>query len=141
MPPAKPVTDARCRHGGERGQPEDQAGQGRLGEGFAYLCHAVFLVSSRWNRRRLFLLKWQSTPAAGEDAVMAREVADEVEIRCEAGFVEHAPGVAAHREDAAGLDGVVLVKDEALFLAGDASAIDDRLAVVLTLGLQAVQLE
>jgi hypothetical protein len=66
-------------------------------------------------------------------------------MRREAGVGEHAPGVAAHREHAARLDGVVLVQDETVFLGGEFSTksalVDHRLAIVLALGLQAVQLE
>ena len=72
---------------------------------------------------------------------MAREIADEIEVRREAGVAQHAPGVAADREDPAGFDAVVCVEHEGVRLFGDAAAIDDGLAVVLAGRLQIVDAE
>ena len=96
--------------------------------------------------------RWSSCPsaphaerdrraAAGEDAVVAREIADEVEMRGEARVGQHLPGVAADREHLAALDGVVLVEHEHVLGMRDAALVDDGLAVVLAQRLEIIELE
>ena len=72
---------------------------------------------------------------------MLAEIANKAEVRREAAVMQHAVGVAAHREDLAGFDVVVLVEDEAVGRIADAAVIDHRLTVVFAGRLQVVQLE
>ena len=67
---------------------------------------------------------------------MAAEVVDEIEMRGKTGLVQHAPGIAAHREHPPGFDGMVLVQRETLFVSCNAAPVDHRLAVVLAVRLQ-----
>lgn len=55
--------------------------------------------------------------------------------------MQHAVGVAAHREDLACFDMVVLVEDEGVGRIGDTAVIDHRLAVVFAGRLQVIQFE
>ena len=66
---------------------------------------------------------------------MPAEVADVIKVLLEARVAQHAPGVAAHREDTAGFNVVVFVEHEAVRIAGNAAAVDDRLAVVFASAL------
>src|SRR3990172_10823369 len=80
-------------------------------------------------------------PAAGEDAVMGSEVAEKIEMRRKARVGQHAPAIAAHREDLAAFDEMMPVKLERVRLLRHASFVDDCLAVILARRLQPVELE
>ena len=92
-------------------------------------------------RRGAVLAKRHDRAAAGEDAVVAREVAEEFEMRRQPRLGEHPPGVAADRELAAGLDEVVGVEGERLLRALDRAAITHGLTIVFAGWLQAVEIE
>src|SRR3990170_8840258 len=79
--------------------------------------------------------------ATGEDAVMSSEVAEKIEMRREARVGQHAPGVAAHREDLAAFDEMMPVELERVGLLRHASLIDDRLAIILASRLKPIDLE
>ena len=83
----------------------------------------------------------QLPAATGEQAIMTGEVADELEMRAEAGVGKHTPGIAADREHLAALDQMMAVELEGVLLFGDAPLVDHRLTVVLASGLQAIELE
>ncbi len=72
---------------------------------------------------------------------MGAEVAEKIEMRREARVGQHAPGVAAHREDLAAFDEMMSVELERVGLLRHASFIDDRLAVILASRLEPVELE
>ena len=61
---------------------------------------------------------------------MAFEIADEAEVRCEAGLLQHPERVAAHRKHLAGFDRVVAVEIEAVGVLGNRASVDHGLAVV-----------
>src|SRR5262245_29943686 len=81
------------------------------------------------------------SPAAGEDAVMGGEVADEIEMRGKARLGQHTPGVAADREHLAALDQMMSVERESVGLLRHGPLVDHRLAVILAGCLQPVELE
>src|SRR5690606_34857583 len=90
------------------------------------------LAAARLGLRPLYrrrLVERQRRAAPGEDTVMGREVADEIEVWRKARVGQHAPAIAAHREHLAALDDVMRVELEGLVLLGNAATIDDRLAV------------
>src|SRR5680860_764199 len=79
--------------------------------------------------------------AAGEDPVMGREVADEIEEGRKARVCQHAPGIAAYGKHLAAFDEVMPVELEGLLLLGHAAAINQRLAVILACRLQVIEFE
>ena len=60
---------------------------------------------------------------------MAAEVADELKVLAEAALVEHAIGVAAHRESASCFEVVMLVEAEAVGILAEGAAIDHGLEI------------
>ena len=83
----------------------------------------------------------QGDAAALEDAVVAAEIANEIKVFCEAGVLEHAPGIAADREYAPGFDVVVAVQTEPLRAVGHGAPVYHRLTVILAVIFQPFQLE
>src|SRR5215510_14602193 len=81
------------------------------------------------------------SPAAGEDAVMGGEAADEIEMRGKARLGQHAPGVAADRKHLASLDQMMSIEFESVGLLRYRPLVDHRLAVILAGRLQSVELE
>ena len=73
---------------------------------------------------RAIAIELQAAATAGEDAEMAAEIADELEMRGKAAVVQHAPGVAADRKDAAGFNGMVFIPREHPFVVWYAAAPD-----------------
>jgi hypothetical protein len=59
------------------------------------------------------------------------EITDEVKMGAKSRVMQHAPGIAANRENASSRNIVVLVEDEAVMVLGYAAAIDHRMAIVL----------
>ena len=70
---------------------------------------------------RILVIKGELRAASLEQAVVPAEIADEFEVRREAGLVQHAPGVAAHRKHSPRLDVMVLVQHDAVRMVGDAA--------------------
>jgi hypothetical protein len=76
-----------------------------------------------------------------EDAEVGLPITVKLEIGIEAGLVKHAIGIAADVEHSVSLDRVVGIQTESMLTAGNPSAIDHSLPVVLTGRFQARQLE
>jgi len=69
------------------------------------------------------------------------EISDQIEMRCEPRIGEHAPGIAAHREDLARLDKMVTVELECVRLVGQTAFVDDGLPVIFAGRLEPIELE
>src|SRR5262245_57246058 len=80
-------------------------------------------------------------PAAGEDPIVGREVADEVEMRGKARVGQHTPCIATNRKHPPTLDEMMAVQLKGIRPLRHSASIDDRLAVVLAGRLQSVELE
>ena len=91
-------------------------------------------------RRHLFIER-QRRAAAGEDAVMGIEIADELEMHRETALGEHAPGIAAYGKYPARFDSVVAIEHEGLRHIGERALIDHGLTVILTGRLQRIDIE
>ena len=61
---------------------------------------------------------------------MSAEVTDEIEMRCETGFMQHPEGIAADRKHATGFNAVMLVQIESQWLIGHGTAIDHGLPMI-----------
>ncbi len=72
---------------------------------------------------------------------MLAEVTDELEVLLEARVMQHAPGVAAYRENTPGFDVVMPIEDKAMCMIGYRAAIDHCLPVILASGFQPIQFE
>ena len=68
--------------------------------------------------------------AAGEDAVVGGEVADETEMRTEPRVGKHAPGIAANGKDLAALDEMMPVELEGIRLLSNASLVGARARII-----------
>src|SRR3990167_1750338 len=80
-------------------------------------------AAGAWVGGAVVIVVRQHRAAALEDAEVLAEIANKAEVRREAAVMQHAVGVAAHREGLAGLDMVVLVEDEGMGRIGDTAVI------------------
>lgn len=76
-----------------------------------------------------------------ENPVVLAKVTDEFEVLPETCVMQHAPSVAAYRENTSGLNVVMPVEDKAMRMIGYRAAIDHGLPVILASGFQPIQFE
>ena len=72
---------------------------------------------------------------------MGVEVADEIKVCRKAAFLQHQPGVPAHRENFTGFDPVVVVQSKAVRAVCQCAFVDHRLAIIFTGWLQRIDIE
>lgn len=88
-----------------------------------------------------FLPERQLSTATPEQAIVAAEVADKLEMFAETRFMQHPPGIAANRKDAPRLNVMMLVERKAVWVIRDGAAVDYRLPVVFAGGFHLFQLK
>ena len=81
----------------------------------------------------IIIFKGDVQSAPFKDAVMGIEVPDKSEMLGEAAFLQHQPGIAAHRKHLAGFDDMVIVQHERMGMLLYGALIDHRLTVVLAI--------